>query len=394
MVYQEDVIKIAHIFADLSLADADYLRRGMSWKFKQRNEFHMVKEKFFANCLKKGHTLNTIQNIWTQIESFANFAFSKGHSASYAVESYQALYLKAYFPLEYMVATLNNGGGFYRTELYLHEARMHGADIVAPCINNSHVVCVIKDKTIYLGLEMINELEKNLVLTIVKERQTNGLYSDLYNFIKRTHCSIEQLQLLIRVGAFGFLPKNKKELLWEAHMLINPIKQKDEHSELFDLEPQKYKLPPLENTWQDNAFDEIELLGFALCHPFKLLKDPIKNKLCSADLKKRLGKTVEIVGYLVNVKRTWTSNGDKMCFGTFLDMDGYWIDTVHFPPSAKAYPFTGPGSYSIIGKVVEEFDFIYIDVSYQNRLPMLNRDDESGSRPFSRANSDRTAKRH
>lgn len=394
MVYQEDVIKIAHIFADLSLADADYLRRGMSWKFKQRNEFHMVKEKFFANCLKKGHAVNTIQNIWTQIESFANFAFSKGHSASYAVESYQALYLKAYFPLEYMVATLNNGGGFYRTELYLHEARMHGADIVAPCINNSSALCEIKNKTVYLGLGMINELEKNLVLTIIKERRENGLYTDLYNFIKRTHCSIEQLQLLIRVGAFGFLPKNKKELLWEAHMLINPIKQKDEHSELFDLEPQKYKLPPLENTWQDSAFDEIELLGFALCHPFKLLKEPIKNKLCSADLKKRLGKTVEIVGYLVNVKRTWTSNGDKMCFGTFLDIDGYWIDTVHFPPSAKAYPFTGPGSYSIIGKVVEEFDFIYIDVSYQNRLPMLNRDDESGSKPFSRANNDRTAKRH
>lgn len=104
----------------------------MSWKFKQRNEFHMVKEKFFTNCLAKGHAWDTINNIWNQIESFANFAFSKGHSASYAVESYQALFLKAYYPLEYMVATLNNGGGFYRTELYIHEARMHGAEIVAP----------------------------------------------------------------------------------------------------------------------------------------------------------------------------------------------------------------------------------------------------------------------
>ena len=130
MVYQEDVIRVAHEFAGLTLAEADYLRRGMSWKFKQRNEFFKVREQFFSNCLEKGHPLQLITDIWNQIESFANFAFAKGHSASYAVESYQALYLKAYFPIEYMVATLNNGGGFYRKELYVHEARKHGAIIL------------------------------------------------------------------------------------------------------------------------------------------------------------------------------------------------------------------------------------------------------------------------
>ncbi len=98
MVYQEDVIKVAHLFADLTLAEADYLRRGMSWKFKQRNEFEAVKNKFYANCLEKGHAFELVEKIWTQIESFGNFAFSKGHSASYAVESYQAMFLKAYYP--------------------------------------------------------------------------------------------------------------------------------------------------------------------------------------------------------------------------------------------------------------------------------------------------------
>src|SRR6185369_13042794 len=149
----------AHLFAGLSLAEADYLRRGMSWKFKQRNEFWRVRVQFFDNCRKKGCAEKTITDIWNQIESFANFAFSKGHSASYAVESYQALYLKAYHPLEYMVATLNNGGGFYRTELYIHEARMHGAEIIPPCINNSTKDSEIKGTTIFLGLGMINQLE-------------------------------------------------------------------------------------------------------------------------------------------------------------------------------------------------------------------------------------------
>ena len=389
MVYQEDVIKIAHLFAGLSLADADYLRRGMSWKFKQRNEFHMVKDKFFKNCLEKGHKLKTIENIWNQIESFANFAFSKGHSASYAVESYQALYLKAYYPLEYMVATLNNGGGFYRTELYIHEARMHGAEIVAPCINNSAEKCAIKGKIIFLGFEMIGQLEKETQKTIVGERSQNGAYSSLYNFVKRTGISIEQLRILIRVGAFSFLPKNKKELLWEAHMLIRPAKQKTENKELFELEPQQYTLPTLENTWQDDAYDELELLGFSLCSPFRLLREPITDKLLSVNLKKHIGKTIEIAGYLVNIKTTWSSNGQKMFFGTFLDQEGHWIDTVHFPPSAIAFPFSGPGIYRITGKVIEEFDFICIDVSHQQRLANMNRDDDNGLRPFSRANKDR-----
>ncbi|MCE3228793.1 MAG: polymerase subunit alpha [Bacteroidetes bacterium] len=279
MVYQEDVIKIAHIFADLTLAEADYLRRGMSWKFKQRSEFHLVQDKFFNNCYIKGHPHDIIEKTWTQIESFANFAFSKGHSASYAVESYQALYLKTYHPLEYMVATLNNGGGFYRTEVYVHEARMHGADIVPPCINTSQELCRIIGKTIYLGFNMVRSLEKNIVALFLNERNQNGAFKDLYDFIKRAPVSLEQLRLLIRVGAFTFTGKNKKELLWDAHMMVNPIKKNPFNKELFDVRPQEYKLPKLETSWLHDAFDQVELLDFPLCSPFKLLKEDIKITL-------------------------------------------------------------------------------------------------------------------
>ncbi|MBA3662823.1 MAG: DNA polymerase III subunit alpha [Bacteroidetes bacterium] len=375
MVYQEDVIKIAHIFAGLTLAEADYLRRGMSWKFKQRNEFHKVKEKFFNNCYGKGYPYDTINNIWVQIESFANFAFSKGHSASYAVESFQALYLKAHYPLEYMVATLNNGGGFYRTELYVHEARMHGANIFPPCINNSDDLSRIKGKDIYLGLAMIGELEKTSIEQLMDERQLHGLYKDLYDFVKRVKLSVEQIRLLIKVGAFAFTGKNKKELMWEVHMLVNPLKQTREHTELFDVKPQEYKLPKLEDSWIDDAFDEIELLGFALCSPFDLLKVNPKDDLLAKDLRSFIGKTIEIEAYLVTAKNTSTSKGERMYFGTFLDKEGYWVDTVHFPPSARAYPLIGPGCYRLIGRVVEEFDFIYIEVEYSYRLTTLNKDD-------------------
>lgn len=374
MVYQEDVIKVAHLFAGLTLAESDYLRRGMSWKFKKRNEFELVKENFFENCRKKGCEEKTIADIWHQIESFGNFAFSKGHSASYAVESYQAMFLKAYFPLEYMVATLNNGGGFYRPELYVHEARMHGAKIHPPCVNHSTGLCTIVGDKIYLGLSMISEVEHQTILDIVEEREHNGLFESLYDFVNRVPVSLEQMRLLIRAEAFQFTGKGKKELLWEVHSILRPVKNSSTGKELFKTEVKSWKLPELTSTFIDDAYDEIELLGFPLSSPFGLLKEPMASTLKSQQLVSFINKSVTIVGYLITRKYTRTSKGEIMYFGTFLDIDGNWLDTVHFPPSVKQYPFTGPGCYELTGKVVEEFDFISLEVKSMKRLPMLERE--------------------
>lgn len=374
MVYQEDVIKVAHLFADLTLAEADYLRRGMSWKFKKRNEFEQVRENFFHNCLKKGHNPNTVQDIWNQIESFANFAFSKGHSASYAVESYQALYLKAYYPLEYMVATLNNGGGFYRKELYIHEARMHGASIALPCINNSEVISVIRDSTIYLGLGMIAELTEHSIQAILQERISNGNFENINDFLQRVSVSIEQMRILIKAGTFNFTGRNKTELLWEIHSIINPNSKKTSKNELFHLQTPHWELPAFSHSKIDEAFDEIALFGFSLCSPFELLKEALPSQFTVQQMAQSINKTISIVGYLVNIKSTRTSKGDRMYFGTFVDLEGHWIDTVHFPPSAKQYPFTGSGSYLITGKVVNEYDFMSIEVSELKRLALVDRE--------------------
>src|SRR5574343_1852601 len=129
----------------------------MSGKFRSREEFNKVRDTFFLNCRAKGFTDNLTSDIWRKIESFAGYAFSKGHSASYAVESYQSLFLKAYYPLEYMTATINNFGGFYSTELYVHEARMHGGIIEPPCVNEGSAVAVIRGIRIILGMGLIKD---------------------------------------------------------------------------------------------------------------------------------------------------------------------------------------------------------------------------------------------
>ena len=375
MVYQEDVIKVAHFFAGLSLAEADFLRRGMSWKFKKRDEFAQVQEKFFTNCRKKGYAEKTILDIWYQIESFANYSFSKAHSASYAVESYQALYLKAYHPLEYMVATLNNGGGFYRTEAYLHEARIHGAIIAPPCVNTSSNLCVLRNTFLFLGLNMIAELESGLVQTLLEERSRNGLFKSLPDLVKRVPISIEQLRLLIRAGAFRFTGCTIQVLLWEAHSLLSQAKKSIPAKELFDVRTKKYTLPELSVSGLDNALDEREILGFFLCSPFSMLLHALPEGIKAKELVHHVGSEVDINAYLVTVKNTFTSKGERMFFGTFLDEAGDWVDTVHFPPSAKAFPFTGPGCYKLQGKVVEEFDFICIEVNRMQRLPYVTRED-------------------
>lgn len=374
MVYQEDVIKVAHYFAGLSLAESDHLRRGMSWKFKQRNEFWRVKENFFVNCRGKGYAEKVIQDIWQQIESFANYAFSKGHSASYAVESYQALYLKAHFPLEYMVATLNNGGGFYRKDLYVHEARMNGATIKHPCVNSGSALCVIKGTVIYLGLSMIAELEEDTILTLLEERAKNGLYKDMNDLVKRTQISLEQMRLLIRAGALSFTGKDKKTLLWDIHAIRSKVQVKKKEKELFEMPVKHWQLPELVNSHIDNAYDDIELLGFSLCSPFTLVKSAIPEHIKATQFKEKVNQVVETYGYMVNVKHLRTSKGERMFFGTFTDMDGHWIDTVHFPPSASQYPFSGPGVYRLKGKVVEEYDFINLEVLELKRLEMINRE--------------------
>ena len=362
MVYQEDVIKVAHHFAGLSLGEADVLRRGMSGKYRSREEFQKVQEKFIENCRKKGYQDKLIFEIWTQIESFAGYAFAKGHSASYAVESYQSLFLKAYYPLEYMVAVLNNGGGFYHIETYIHEARMLGATIHAPCINKSEYLSTIYGKDIYIGYSQLKDLESKLANLIVKERE-NGLYTSFNNFVERIPVSMEQLSILIRISAFDFMGIDKRNLLWEAHLKIGHSKKQYEQKQLFYTQTKNYSLPKFKTPHFEHVFDELELLGFSLHSPFELLKKEPKSNLTSKSLSAYINKTITVYAYLVTIKTTSTSNKKRMNFGTFIDSEGHFIDTVHFPPVAARYPFRGRGVYAITGKVTNEFNFLSIEVS-------------------------------
>lgn len=371
MVYQEDVMKIANAYGGLDMADADVLRRMMSGKYRDKEYLAAIKGRFFANCKTRGYEQQGSLEIWRQMESFAGYSFNKAHSASYAVESYQSLYLKTYFPLEFMVAVLNNYGGFYNRKVYVNEARVAGATICLPCVNQSHLNARIFGKDIYLGFDCLQRLEEKLALRIVNERELNGPYLSLENFIGRTEIGLEQLIILIRVGALRFTAIGKKQLLWEGHLMMSKYKPRRGGNVLFEIETKKPLLPLFEENRLEDYYDELELIGFCVTGTlFDLAKSSYRGDLFAEDMKAHEGKTIRMVGDFVCEKIVKMRNGGQMKFGTFLDAEGHFFDTVHFPQTLIEYPLRGNGIYLIEGKIVVDYGCPSLEVIRCAKMPL------------------------
>ncbi|MGE8293703.1 MAG: DNA polymerase III subunit alpha, partial [Sphingobacterium sp.] len=371
MVYQEDVMKIANAYGGLDMADADVLRRMMSGKYRSKEHLIAIEDKFFSNCRAKGYDEKITREIWRQMESFAGYSFNKAHSASFAVESYQSLFLKTYYPLEFMVAVLNNYGGFYNRKVYVNEARVAGGNICLPCINRSAINTSIHGRDIYLGFDCLLNLERNLALKIIEERGKGGEYTGLEDFVKRTLVGLEQVVILIRVGALRFAGAGKKQLLWEAHLLMSKHKPAMVGMALFETESRKPILPPLDENILEDYYDEMELIGFCVTGTlFDLARSGYRGDLMAKDLAQYEGKIVRMVGDFVCEKFVKTKRGDLMKFGTFLDAEGMFFDTVHFPPSLVKYPLRGAGIYLVEGKVILEYGCPSIEVIRCAEMPL------------------------
>jgi len=371
MVYQEDVIKIALHYGGLPATDGDILRRAMSGKGRSKEALQKVKDNFFASCTAQGHPEKLSEEIYRQIESFAGYSFCKAHSASYAVESYQSLYLKVHYPIEFMVAVINNQGGFYRTEVYVHEARMSGAVIHNPCVNKSELETTLYGKDVYLGFMHVQSLESKTALLIQNERESNGPYKSLEDFINRIPIGIESLQILIFIGAFTFTGKTKNQLLIIARLILVNFKPENRGLMLLQEPVKEYLLPELARSEFEDAFDEIELLSFPVsCSPFELLQTSFRGDVMAKDLLKHHKKTVRMLAYLISRKHVPTKMG-AMYFGTWIDAEGEMFDTAHFTNSLKEYPFQGGGCYLLLGHVEVDYHFPTITVTKMAKMPFI-----------------------
>ena len=279
--------------------------------------------------------------------------------------------------MEFMVAVINNEGGFYPTELYMYELMKAGAAIHAPCVNNSEYFTNIRDNQVHIGLRRIKSLQEALALQIIEERKRSGPYLHLQDLIERTNIPIEQLNILIRINALRFTGKHKKELLWEANFLQKKnINHVPAHRSLFREGNKEFKLPKLPVYPMEEIYDQIELLGFPLCNPFELVDEDPAKFIKGNELKDHIGRQVTVLGYHITQKHVRTIKGDTMSFGTFLDHEMNWIDAVLFPEVHRNNPIYS-GFYSITGRVMEEFSFCSVEASHIKQVSIKKRNTQT-----------------
>jgi hypothetical protein len=168
--------------------------------------------------------------------------------------------------------------------------------------------------------------------------------------------------------------------IWQLALAAERLHTKNEHmntmpntGKLFEEPIPEFHLPQLMHHPLDDALDEMELLGFALCNPFDLVEDDAALYVPAAGMPHHLGKQITMLGYLITWKPVHTIKRELMYFGTFIDAAGDWLDTVHFPDSVAQYPLQGKGFYRMTGVVIEEFGVYNLDVKYMQKPGIRSR---------------------
>ncbi len=203
-VYQEQVMLLAQKLAGFSKGDADVLRKAMGKK--QKSVLDKMKAQFIRGASEKSLPPEKLEKIWTDWEAFAQYAFNKSHSTCYAYVAYQTAYLKSHYPAEYMAAVLNNAGAIEKITFFMEECKRMGIKVLGPDINESLKGFAVNDKgEIRFGLGGLKGVGEAAVESIINEKQKNGHYRNIFDFIKRINqrtVNKKTLESLAYAGAF------------------------------------------------------------------------------------------------------------------------------------------------------------------------------------------------
>ena len=337
MVYQEDVSRAAMALAGFDDAEADGLRKVMS---KKDREYRLqdYRERFVAGARENGVNDATIEAVWSMMMSFSGYSFCKPHSASYARVSFQAAYLKRYFPAEFMAAVISNQGGFYSTFAYVSEARRLGVHILPPDVHASQTRWFGRRGKIRVGLMAVKGVATHTIERMIAQRQTRP-FTDLHDFLTRVRPAEDEARALIYSGALDSLTPgySQAQILWLLACWQAQDKKGRDDTALFDIPQAPSAPPPLP---PDDAVQrlrrEFKTLGFLCRHHPMVLFAPVINRartVSAAELPRHVGRSVRFAGWLITGKVVHTKNDEPMEFLTFEDQTGI-VETTFFP---KAY---------------------------------------------------------
>jgi len=358
IVYQEQIMQVFQILADYSLGQADMVRRMMGKK--KVDEMEKQKGKFIEASAKHGMTADAATALFNQILSFASYCFNRSHSAAYAFVAYQTAYLKCHYPVEYLSALLSSvAGDSEKTQLYIEEALKKGIKVLPPDINHSLATFTPDGDNIRFGLASIKQVGEGVIEDIIKEREENGEYKSIYDYIKRVDvkCTNKRtLEGLIKAGAFSTIEKSRKQLMDNLEYITatasKEAKQKESgQGSLFDMlgdtasiDSAKFHLSGSDEEYDARQIQlfEKEFLGFYVTsHPLSTIRDKLPFLMThkiSQIPEVPNEKVVTICGLVTGTKQIPTKNDPTkfVRFVTIEDLTGK-IDTLAFNSKIVEY---------------------------------------------------------
>ena len=377
MVYQEQVMQIVRDLAGYSLGRADLVRRAMGKKkldvmAKEREVFinGQVDEEgniVVPGCVRNGIDAESANKIFDEMAEFAKYAFNKSHAACYAVVAYRTAYLKAYYPAEFMAATLNSFlGNLDKIPQYIDECKNLGIEILKPDINKSEAKFTVEDGKIRFGLGSVKNVGTVPVDNIVKERNEHGEYKSFTEFCERVAdeaVNKKCIESLIKAGVFSEFPQTRATLLASFESIMDSIQSNNKKGlngqvSMFDLGTEEQKEEMQEKKYSFEEHQEFsnkellsmekEMLGIYISgHPLEKLRTQIEKETTIStkeiremenqvsmeqDLgqenennikpKYQDGQRVKYAGIITAIKKKYTKNNKIMAFVTIEDLYG------------------------------------------------------------------------
>ncbi len=371
IVYQEQVMQIVRELAGYTLGRSDLVRRAMSKKKQsvmekeKKNFVYGNPEENVKGCIANGIDEQIAIKIYNDMMDFAKYAFNKSHAAAYAVVSYQTAFLKYYYPVEYMAALMTSViENSTKVSEYIVTSRSMGIKLLPPDINEGESGFSVKNNSIVYGLSAIKSIGKSVIDTIVEERELNGKYTSLKNFIERLsgkEVNKRTVENFIKAGAFDSLDGNRRQLMTVYSRIIDSVNEEKKKSitgqmSLFDLVSDEDKadyeirMPDLEEYSKEEklAFEK-EVLGvYVSGHPLEQYEDKWRKNVKSftkdfiADEEGNTiakDNTVTIVGGMIDtITLKTTRTGKTMAFITLEDLYGV-MEILIFPNVLERYRY-------------------------------------------------------
>lgn len=358
MVYQEQIMQIFQEMADYSLGQADMVRRMMG--HKDPAAMAAQEDKLIEGSAKYGMKAEDAKTLFEQIQNFASYCFNRAHSSAYAFVAYQTAFLKCHYPVEYLSSLLSSvAGDQEKTQAYIEEALKYGIKVLPPDINKSYLEYAPDGKNIRFGLASIKQVGEGVIEEIIKEREANGDFKSIYDFIKRVDvkCANKRaLEGLIKAGAFSTIEKSRKQLMDNLEYITSTASKEAKEKEsgqgsLFDMlgdtasvEDAKFHLSGSDEEYDARQIQifEKEFLGFYVTsHPLSTIRDKLPflmtHKISQIpDIPN--DKVVTICGLVTATKQIPTRNDPTkfVRFVTVEDLTGK-IDTLAFNSKIAEY---------------------------------------------------------